>query len=96
MPEPGYTVITRSMSAAFPISSVMAVDGVSGEMAMPARIPRWCIVWMRDIGSARNREVRSEKKTPGLEHTGSFVVETIEGASRVCDVVHPLKDSLRL
>lgn len=37
---PGYTVMTRSMSAAVPISSVMAVDGVSGDMATPARIPR--------------------------------------------------------
>lgn len=38
--EPGYTVITRSMSAASPTSSVIAVEGVSGEMAAPAFILR--------------------------------------------------------
>jgi len=36
--EPGYTVITRSMSAALPISSVIAEAGVSGEIATPALI----------------------------------------------------------
>lgn len=55
--EPGYTVITRSMSAAAPISSVMAVEGVSGEIATPARMPvRW-MLWMRETGSAGSGRV---------------------------------------
>jgi len=41
---PGYTVITSNISAAFAISSVIAVEGVSGEIATPAFIFRSCIL----------------------------------------------------
>ena len=37
---PGCTVMTRIMSTSAPTSSVMAVEGVSGEMAIPAFILR--------------------------------------------------------
>jgi hypothetical protein len=83
--------MTRSRSAAAPISSVITVDGVSGEMAIPARIPRWCIVWMRDRGSAGITDVRSKQNPGGRQvHTGGFVMETVESTSGVCDIVHPL------
>jgi len=47
--------MTRSMSASAPISSVIAVEGVSGEMATPAFIFRLWIAWMMEIGSAETR-----------------------------------------
>jgi hypothetical protein len=50
--EPGYTVMTRSMSAASPTSSVIAVDGVSGDIATPAFILRVWMASMRGSGSA--------------------------------------------
>ena len=41
-PCPGRTVMTSSRSAALPNSSVMTLDGVSGEMARPAlRLCEW-------------------------------------------------------
>ena len=52
---PGYTVITRIMSAAFPMSSVTAVDGVSGEMATPAFIPRFWIFSISGRGAAEEK-----------------------------------------
>lgn len=50
--------MTRSMSAAVPISSVMTVEGVSGEMAIPARMPRRWMLWIRDTGSAKRTDER--------------------------------------
>ena len=47
--------MTRIMSAAFPMSSVTAVDGVSGEMATPAFIPRFWIFSMSGRGAAEKR-----------------------------------------
>lgn len=44
--------MTRSMSAAEPTVSVMAVEGVSGEMATPAFIPRLWIFSIRGRGLA--------------------------------------------
>lgn len=49
---PGYTVITKSMSAAAAISSVIAVEGVSGEIATPAFIFFSWIALMSEIASA--------------------------------------------
>jgi hypothetical protein len=49
---PGWTVITNNISAAFPMSSVMAVEGVLGEIAIPAFIPLLLILAIRDNGSA--------------------------------------------
>jgi hypothetical protein len=34
--SPGYTVMTRSISASSPTSADIAVEGVSGEIATPA------------------------------------------------------------
>ena len=47
--------MTRIMSAAFPMSSVTAVDGVSGEMATPAFIPRFWIFSMSGRGAAEEK-----------------------------------------
>lgn len=49
---PGYTVMTSSMSAAAATSSVIAVEGVSGEIATPAFIFLPWITAMRSRGSA--------------------------------------------
>ena len=50
---PGYTVITRSMSAALATSSVIAVEGVSGEMATPTFIFRARILEINSKGLSR-------------------------------------------
>lgn len=50
--------MTRSMSAASPTSSVIAVEGVSGEMATPAFILRSWMMLMREMGSAAESYVR--------------------------------------
>ena len=44
--------MTSNMSAATPISSVIAVEGVSGEIATPAFIPRPRILEIRGSGLA--------------------------------------------
>ena len=46
--------MTRSMSAASATSSMMAVEGVSGEIATPAFILRAWIASMSESGSAVN------------------------------------------
>ena len=51
--------MTSSMSAALPIASVMAEDGVSGEMATPARMPFALICWMRATASAEKIVMRA-------------------------------------
>lgn len=50
---PGYTVITNDISAAAPTSSDMAVEGVSKEMATPARIPLAWIETIREVDPLR-------------------------------------------
>jgi hypothetical protein len=78
------------MSAAFAISSVIAVDGVSGEIATPTFMFRARIALMTDNGSAaRQRQLTfmlRRRGTCGLE------VEAVERAARVCDVVDPLRE----
>lgn len=51
--------MTSSMSAAFATSSVIAVDGVSGEMATPTFMLRARIALMTDNGSAGRPLVES-------------------------------------
>ena len=53
---PGYTVITNNMSAASAISSVIAADGVSGEMATPAFMLRLWMFSMRGRGLSEQHE----------------------------------------
>jgi hypothetical protein len=57
---PGYTVITRSMSANIPTWSVIAVEGVSGEMATPAFIFLLWMAFMSESGLAV-RALREQK-----------------------------------
>jgi hypothetical protein len=54
--RPGYTVMTRSISASSPTSSDIAVDGVSGEMATPAFIFLSWMECIREMGSAAMNE----------------------------------------
>lgn len=85
--------MTRSMSAACATSSVIAVDGVSGEMATPAFIFRSWMDFIRERGSARGsrRFSRIDSwKRKWIAITRRFDVETIQCAAGVGDVVYPL------
>jgi hypothetical protein len=53
-PLPGLTVMTSSRSAALPRSSVMTDEGVSGEMARPARM---LCEWMRSMTLAGSSDL---------------------------------------
>ena len=84
--------MTRSMSAASPTSSVIAVEGVSGEMATPAFILRSWMMLMREMGSAAGSCVRGYEQLFGYGvHTCCLEVEAVEGSTRVGDVANPLR-----
>ena len=82
------------MSAASATSSVIAVEGVSGEMATPAFILRSCMALMRDNGSAGliDVDMKGERCIVVVDviRTGCLEVEAVEGTARICDVIHPL------
>jgi hypothetical protein len=68
------------MSAKFPISSVIAAEGVSGEIATPAFMSFPWMVLIREIASAGRTIVRistmDRRSMDGL--TGCLYVKTVE------------------
>lgn len=84
--------MTSSMSAARPTPWVMTVDGVSGEIATPARIPLAWIASINASGFSGAAGSAGRRKRAGRgDRTRSLVVEAVQRATRVCDVVHPLR-----
>jgi hypothetical protein len=92
---PGYTVMTRSISASSPTSSDIEVDGVSGDIATPAFIFRSWMECIREMGSAAMDNMVSMRGSVasqggGVRLTCSLDMEAVERSSSVCNVIHPL------
>jgi hypothetical protein len=83
--------MTRSKSAAFPTSSVIFVEGVSGEIATPAFIFRACTLAMISNGLSSDMNwALALHQTREVGCTCRLEVKTVERTACICDIVHPL------
>ena len=82
--------MTRSMSATSAILSVMAVDGVSGEIATPALILRSWMESISAIGSSADIFYISRGSAGLQTRTGRLKMEAVQCSACVRDVVNPL------